>query len=180
MGIIYFSPYSPFPSFDASIGKDVVLKTEIIFLGPTLGELLLLSLTGFMLAVALITVGEFVWWLRAGARSSLFPTAAWWLVPLLFCFDSFSAVACLAEVTGKVTAVPPSLGDLLLTYLAIKRTFSAGASTFILNELFIAVCIISCYWILSAFFFDTSIWSVTPFSPSGCMGDLLCSRCIWV
>ena len=60
MGIIYFSPYSQFPSFDASIGKDVVLKTEIIFLGPTLGELLLLSLTGFMLAVALITVGEFV------------------------------------------------------------------------------------------------------------------------
>ena len=66
-------------------------------------------------------------------------------MPLLFCFDSFSAVARLAEVTGKVTAVPPSLGDLLLTYLAIKRTFSAGASTFILNELFIAVCIISYY-----------------------------------
>ena len=60
MGIIYFSPYSPFPVFEAPIGKVAVLKTEIIFLGPTLGELLLLSLTGFILAEALITVGEFV------------------------------------------------------------------------------------------------------------------------
>ena len=60
MGIIYFSPYSPFPSFEASTGIVVVLKTEIIFLGPILGELLLLSLTGFMLVVALRTVGEFV------------------------------------------------------------------------------------------------------------------------
>ena len=51
---------------------------------------------------------------------------------LLFGFySSFSAVVYLAEVTGKVTAVPPSRGDLLLTYLAIKRTFSAGASSFI-------------------------------------------------